>query len=179
MVKIKASQWAYLVASIGVCFLLAGCEPEPLLGLDGDASFDDAFGDDTFGDDTPSANDTAEDDTDNGGGDPHPQFVLVADAIRPACAIPACHGESNFQGNFQIMGNSNATYDQIRASLEDVNTAAGLAIVTPGNPDSSELYKLLIHDNPSERMPPAPFLAFNEDIIETVRAWIAAGAPYE
>jgi len=60
------------------------------------------------------------------------------------------------------------------------NTKDGQPIVAPGNPDGSELVKRIIHSDPEERMPPAGSnLELTQKEIDTLRAWIAQGAPWQ
>jgi len=47
-------------------------------------------------------------------------------------------------------------------------------IVTPGNPDDSDLYEVLMESDPDDRMPPNGPLSSEQ--IQLIRTWIAQGA---
>lgn len=56
---------------------------------------------------------------------------------------------------------------------------SGMAAIVPGQPDASELIRRVTSDDPDQRMPPPDEgqpLAPAE--VDTLRRWIAAGAPY-
>lgn len=58
--------------------------------------------------------------------------------------------------------------------------SSGRAVVAPGEPEASELYLRVTTTHEDERMPPAggpPVLSAAEQ--EAIRAWIAAGAPWQ
>jgi cytochrome c553 len=58
--------------------------------------------------------------------------------------------------------------------------SSGEPIVDKQNPEASELYRRLTAEHADERMPPADSnLALNDTQIATIRAWIAAGAPWQ
>lgn len=50
-------------------------------------------------------------------------------------------------------------------------------VVVPGQPDRSEVHQLLVIADEKKRMPPAPYPRLQPSEIDTVRCWIAAGAP--
>jgi len=56
----------------------------------------------------------------------------------------------------------------------------GTAALVPGKPKSSEVYRRIISEDPDERMPPADGgKPLTKEEIETLRRWIAEGAPYQ
>ncbi|MEW6754332.1 MAG: hypothetical protein AB1505_25610 [Candidatus Latescibacterota bacterium] len=85
------------------------------------------------------------------------------------CAVPGCHASSQYP---------DLSSGRAYASIVDMPSTAGLALVAPGRPDSSYLY-LKVTGAPGirgERMPyggpPLP-----QATVEAVRAWIERGAP--
>lgn len=59
-------------------------------------------------------------------------------------------------------------------------TKDGLPVVAPGNPDGSELIKRITHTDPEEHMPPAASnLELSPKDIDTLKAWIQQGAPWQ
>ena len=50
-------------------------------------------------------------------------------------------------------------------------------VVIPGQPDESELFQLLVTENPTTVMPPTDGKPLSLEEITTVRKWIEAGAP--
>lgn len=80
----------------------------------------------------------------------------------------ACHGTLKQNGKLRL--------DTVAFAIK--GGSSGPAIV-PGNPDRSELLARVSAQDPAERMPPehegAPLTA---DEIETLRRWIAGGAPH-
>ena len=55
----------------------------------------------------------------------------------------------------------------------------GAAIIVPGQPDASELFRRITAGDPAERMPPVEHDPLSADEIDTLRRWIASGAEYE
>ena len=147
----------------------AGCAPEPLEGFGGDGGTSANNGvDDTGGMDTGGMNNT---------GNFTPEFVAVANIIAPNCGQSACHGPLP-NGQFSFPTGVNATTAEIQAALQNPNpTLSGNRLVTPSAPDSSEIYvRITLMDNDALRMPTTGPL--QPMAIETIRAWIAAGANY-
>lgn len=94
--------------------------------------------------------------------------------VRPIIADRcfACHGpdESAREKNLRF-----DTKDGLFSVTED-----GEAIVAPGDPDKSALFQRITHSDPDKRMPPEDFHAkLTERDIETFKAWIEQGAPWE
>jgi hypothetical protein len=50
-------------------------------------------------------------------------------------------------------------------------------VVVPGQPDDSSLYRALVSADPEKVMPPPKSKPLTAEEIETVRRWIAEGAP--
>lgn len=68
---------------------------------------------------------------------------------------------------------------QTRAEGINLTTYAGVISggeVQPGNPNSSDLYKVLVETRLDKRMPPPPASALPADKIAMVRKWIEQGA---
>lgn len=58
--------------------------------------------------------------------------------------------------------------------------ADGIAAIVPGRPEDSALIARITSDDPDERMPPVDgHAALAPSEVAALRAWIAAGAPYE
>ena len=68
------------------------------------------------------------------------------------------------------------SFDEATRDLGD-----GFRVIVPGDPDASPLLERITSHDPHERMPPpeANKPSLSEEEIETIRAWIAAGAEYE
>jgi mono/diheme cytochrome c family protein len=74
-----------------------------------------------------------------------------------------CHKYDEAKGGIKIM------HHRLLVSVRKV--------VVPGDPDESELYQLITSKDNKARMPPPPLPRLTRAEIETVREWIAAGAP--
>jgi hypothetical protein len=92
-------------------------------------------------------------------------FVAVADFMREKCI--ACHSEGQ-NGNFQI-ASADATNEEVRVALEDVEATTGNLMVEPFDPDASQVYIMITNDAGEQ---------FEPDTIAIVEDWINAGAPY-
>ena len=100
-----------------------------------------------------------------------PSYSLgVAPILAAKCFT--CHGpdESSRKAGLRL----DRREDALRAE-------EGLAAaVVPGSPDESELLRRVLSTDEDERMPPADgHEALTTQEVATLRAWIAAGAPYE
>lgn len=99
---------------------------------------------------------------------------IQAQVFTPRCAL--CHFGSGNELPFSMdLSDAAASFDNlVNVSSEQV---PGLLRVNPGNPDDSYLvHKLEGTQAVGDRMPQGgPFL--DEDTIQGIRAWIAAGAP--
>ncbi len=190
----RATASGFPLVFVGMFLLLTGCEPEPLLDepisdsgdhFDQDSSWnEDAWWDQDIAlndeVDTPETEEDIgeiEDDIEEPQAD-HPDFVVVADILRTSCGTAGCHGAVP-QGKFQIEGGMDATNNQVRAALEGVTANTGEMLVEPGNAGVSGIYYRLLLEDPSRRMPPAPFTALEQENIDAISNWIDAGAPYE
>ena len=78
----------------------------------------------------------------------------IESVIDAGCAKSGCHDEDDIAG--------------------DVLKRAGM--VVPGNPAQSRLITLLTSTDPSVRMPPPPWPAFDSQTISTITLWIRQGA---
>lgn len=86
-----------------------------------------------------------------------------------SCALSGCHDGSTWPNL-----SAGRAYDNI----VDVESSRSLALVAPGVPDDSYLYRKLLADADIDgiRMPPGgPYLT--SAALETVRTWIENGAP--
>ena len=86
-----------------------------------------------------------------------------------SCASSGCHGNSAWP---------NLSAGQAYDNIVRVESSRGIALVEPGDPDNSYLYRKLLADADIDgaRMPPGgPYLT--PDALEVVRAWIEKGAP--
>ncbi len=69
---------------------------------------------------------------------------------------------------------------QRRADLRLDQRDAALTALAPGTPEASEVLRRIATDDPEDRMPPAEtHKILSEAQKDTLRAWIADGAPYE
>ncbi len=95
----------------------------------------------------------------------HPDTVYFQNEILPllnsGCAVSGCHNASSAQDGVVLTDYSNI----IRTGK-----------VKPGKPGESKLYKVLIDNDPDDRMPPPPRGPFTADQITKVRRWIEQGA---
>lgn len=86
-----------------------------------------------------------------------------------SCALSGCHAKSAWP---------NLSAGQAYDNIVGVKSSRGIALVEPGDPDNSYLYRKLLADADIDgaRMPPnRPYLT--PAALETVRAWIEKGAP--
>jgi len=86
-----------------------------------------------------------------------------------SCALSGCHVDAAWPNL-----SAGQAYDQI----VEVASSRGIALVEPGDPDNSYLYRKLLADADitGVRMPPGgPYLTAAE--LEAVRAWFEKGAP--
>lgn len=94
----------------------------------------------------------------------HPDTVYFNRDVLPlllsSCAYSGCHDAAT------------ALDGVILNNYENVIQTAD---VRPGNPNGSDLYEVLIEDNPSKRMPLGQD-PWSNDKIELVRKWILQGA---
>ena len=97
-------------------------------------------------------------------------FAQVQETIFDvSCALSGCHGDSAWP---------NLAAGQAYDNIVNVESSRGIALVEPGDPDNSYLYRKLLADADIDgvRMPlGGPYLT--PDALETVRAWIEKGAP--
>ncbi|HMM11466.1 MAG TPA: hypothetical protein PKE03_05175 [Bacteroidales bacterium] len=81
--------------------------------------------------------------------------------LNSGCASSGCH---------------NAASAQDGVVLTDYASIIRTGKVKAGNPGNSKLYKVLIENDPNDRMPPPPRTAFTTEQITKVRRWIEQGA---
>lgn len=72
-----------------------------------------------------------------------------------------CHGNGKKKGDYSL----------------DSRDAA-LSAIKPGNPDGSQIMKLIRRDDPDDAMPPKAADALTKDEVAMVAAWIKAGAKF-
>jgi hypothetical protein len=85
---------------------------------------------------------------------------ITLEVLSPSCALVACHSTSTRVNGY--------AFDTLAASREAMQI-----LVTPGQPEQSELYTILLSTR--KTMPPDAPMA-DEDIA-LIRSWILAGAP--
>jgi hypothetical protein len=107
--------------------------------------------------------------------DQEANFERVAPILSERCGIDGCHGDPA-NGNFMIPDGQEASIEDVRASLEDMETSTQSPLIVAGAPDESAIYQRLVAE-PPELMPPNDPL--NERDIELIRRWIEEGASYE
>jgi len=96
----------------------------------------------------------------------------------PSCATAGCHSSADGKGNLVLEGMR--AYSSLVGVMPDNASAraAGLALVRPGKPADSFLYRKLVGSlgpNDGDLMPePGAQLSFEK--LELIRGWIAAGA---
>lgn len=77
------------------------------------------------------------------------------------CAKSGCHDANTAQNG--VVLNS---YVQVMATAD----------VRPGDAEKSDLYEVLVEDDPDKKMPPSPNTPLRPEQIEMVRTWIEQGA---
>lgn len=107
----------------------------------------------------------------NDGQDPPPSAFCDPDTVyfhneilpllNSGCAVSGCH---------------NAASAEEGVVLTDYSNIIRTGKVKPGKPNDSKLYKVLIDNDPGDRMPPPPRSPFTTDQITKVRRWIEQGA---
>jgi mono/diheme cytochrome c family protein len=95
----------------------------------------------------------------------HPDTVYFKNTILPllqsSCGIAGCHDPSSAQDGVIL-----TDYDNIIETGD----------VDPFDPYGSDLYEVLVEDDPGKRMPPLPRNPLTNDQIESVYKWIMQGA---
>jgi hypothetical protein len=110
--------------------------------------------------------------------DPPTLTSLRETVFGPSCTFSACHGKAAIAG-----------LDLLAADLHaellghEVAGAAGMPLVTPGEPDESWLYQLVSQCEPqradgsaARHMPLNAPILLDDALVAKLRAWIAAGA---
>ncbi len=88
----------------------------------------------------------------------------VLPILMSSCAMSQCHDAYSAQDDIILNSYFNVMYS-------DDND-----LVVPGFPTQSELYEVLIEDDPEKRMPPSPNNALAQEQIDIIYNWIAEGA---
>ncbi|MFM8731696.1 MAG: DUF1549 domain-containing protein, partial [Phycisphaerales bacterium] len=119
--------------------------------------------------------------------------MIVGLSIVPTLVLAAPAGEVDFTRDiapllaarcYQCHGpDASSRKAGLRLDRRDAATRAdaeGVAAIVPGRPDESELLARVTSADPDERMPPSDGHApLSPAEVDALRAWIAAGAPYE
>lgn len=84
----------------------------------------------------------------------------VLPILMSSCAKSGCHDAT--------------AQDGVR--LDSYAAVMGSNVVTPGNPDNSDLYEEIMEDDPDKIMPPPPNTPLDAVQKEIIRKWIAQGA---
>jgi hypothetical protein len=100
------------------------------------------------------------------GGDPcDPDTIYFERDLLPllqsGCAQPGCHDAITQQGGVR---------------LTDYASVIATADVKPFDPEESDLYEVLVEDDPDKRMPPPPNDPWPQENINAVYKWISQGA---
>lgn len=110
------------------------------------------------------------DTTDTGGGDPVAAKFCFQDSVLPIlinnCGTSGCHDNITHKERINVM------------SYADVMTSRRGDFVRAGQPNESELYKVLFESG-EDMMPPADHRRLTPDEISKIRRWIAEGAKDE
>lgn len=153
--------------------LMSGCAPEPLEGLSGDGGMTSNNG---MGGDTGMTGGDMGMGGNNMGGFTQ-EFLAVHAILAPNCGQPACHG-SAAATIFLLPTNVNATPAEMQAALSvQTPTTSGNRLITPSNPDASEIYVRIAKPATDPLVMPQTG-PLQPDQIATIQAWIAAGAVY-
>ncbi len=81
--------------------------------------------------------------------------------LQSSCAQPGCHDAISMQ-------------DGVR--LTDYNSVMQTADVKPFDPQGSDIYEVVVEDDPDKRMPPPPLDPWPQENIDLLRTWIEQGA---
>ncbi len=81
--------------------------------------------------------------------------------LQSSCAQPGCHDAITME-------------DGVR--LTDYNSVMQTADVVPFDPGESKIYRVVIDDDPEDRMPPAPANPWPQENVDILYSWIAQGA---
>ena len=129
------------------------------------------------GDGDGSAGNGGDGDGDGGGGDPiDPTYANIRERVFMAsCAFGSCHDDTAPQGGLNLVT------DPAAALVGVMATGAGAmdrTLVIAGNPDDSYIVEKVESMAPQAgvRMPPGAQV-LEQNKIDALRAWIAAGAP--
>lgn len=85
----------------------------------------------------------------------------VLPLLQANCAQSGCHDQGSAQDGVVLI---------------DYSSITSTADVRPGNPNSSDLYEVLIDTDPSKRMPPPPANPLSNEQISLIYDWINQGA---
>ena len=77
------------------------------------------------------------------------------------CALSGCHDAASHQDGVVLI-----SYESVMSTAD----------VRPGNPGGSDLYEVLIENDPSKRMPPPPRNPLSQQQVRLVYDWIRQGA---
>lgn len=171
-------------ATICLCVLALtawGCVPDPLEGFDdmGPTSNNpNSMPGDGGMNNTP--------DMGGGGGNNfNPQFLQVTAILRPNCMLGGCHGNPAGAAQvFLVPTGQNATDAEIQTALSSTTpTNSGNRLITPGDPNTSEIYVRITKPAGDVQLMGAgtyggaatPLMQAD---IDTIGNWITAGATY-
>jgi hypothetical protein len=110
-------------------------------------------------------------------------LARVASIVTPKCATANCHDPITLQSGMDLSTAEMIHHSWVGVHGLDQCTDKPVLRVLPGNPDGSFVMAKISGQGVTcaraTRMPPPPADALSACEIETVRAWIAAGAPAE
>ena len=105
-----------------------------------------------------------------------PVFRDVAAVIHKDCNFAACHGVSAEGELFLGYRDGVVELWTQEAAFLNFVSSRGIPMVVPGSPEDSELYLILISDEPEIIMPAPPHAPLLPREIEMIRQWIEEGA---
>lgn len=88
--------------------------------------------------------------------------LQILPILKSNCAFSGCHDSASAEDG---------------VILESYESVMATADVKPYRIDDSEIYEVLVDDDPDERMPPAPAAPLPPDQIQLIAKWILQGAP--
>lgn len=154
----------FLIATLSLA--LSACTPESLEG----------FGDETNNNSTSNSSTPNASTANNSGAQFTADYLAVHAIVTGSCALAGCHGPNSAGGAFVVPAGQNASPAELQAALADkVSVSSGDLLVQPSDSASSDIYTRLLA-SPPQQMPTTGPLPQGE--IDTIQAWIDAGAVY-
>jgi hypothetical protein len=111
-------------------------------------------------------------DTGEVAGEPATFTDIQQDVFQVSCAYSTCHGDSDGVGSLSL--EADGTYAALVGVASTV--VEGAILVVPGDADGSYLIAKMEEADSIEGLPMPPAGPLDQDVIDTVRAWIDGGA---